>query len=136
MWVPRPEYADWAASTGLATQFPAASGESDDPDGDGFTNRAEWFASTDPTQRASRLELELTPRPTDLTDSDRTPIPAGQHVVYFRSVPGRYYGAQRTTALGGAWELQAVRVADTSQTRFLLAQPVVTQAFCRVVALP
>ena len=39
------------------TQFPNASAEGDDPDGDGFTNGAEWFTATDPTQRASRLEL-------------------------------------------------------------------------------
>jgi hypothetical protein len=67
--VPRPAFGDWAASTGLTTQFPNASAEGDDPDGDGFTNGAEWFAATDPTQRASRLELEPTPRPADLAAS-------------------------------------------------------------------
>ena len=134
-WMPREHYADWAVTTGLTAQFPAANGESDDPDGDGFSNRDEWFAGTDPTQRASRLEMEFTPRPADLTASDRRPIPSGQHAVYFRSVPGRYYGVERATALGGAWELQAVRVADTSQTRFVLPKPE-AHAFYRVLVLP
>ena len=135
VWEPRSEYADWAVSTGLTAQFPGASAEGDDPDGDGFSNHDEWFAGTDPTQRASRLEMEFTPRPADLNASDQTPVEAGQHAVYFRSVPSRYYGVQRTTVLGGAWELQAVRVADTAQTRFVLPQPD-ARAFYRVLALP
>ena len=122
-------------STGLTAQFPGASGEGDDSDSDGFTNRDEWLAGTDPTQRGSRLEMELAPRPADLSASDKTPIEAGQHGVYFRSVPGRYYGVQRATALGGAWELQAVRVADAIQTRFVLPKPD-GQAFYRVLILP
>ena len=135
LWVERPSYADWAVSTGLNAQFPAASGEGDDADGDGFTNGDEWFASTDPTQSASRLELELTSRPADLTASDQTPVPAGQRAVYFRSVPGRYYGVQSTTNLSGPWTLQAVRIASTSQTRFVLPASG-PQAFYRVLALP
>ena len=122
-------------STGLNAQFPNASAEGDDPDGDGFTNGAEWFAGTDPTQSASRLELELSPRPADLTASDQTPFPAGQRAVYFRSVPGRYYGVQNAADLSAAWTLQATRVASTTQTRFVLPA-ISSQDFYRVLALP
>ena len=45
-------------------------------------------------------------------------MPAGKHAVYFRSVPGRYYGVQRARSLGGTWELQGTRIASTTQTRF------------------
>jgi hypothetical protein len=119
----------------LATQFPNARAEGDDPDGDDFTNGAEWFTATDPTQRASRLELEPTPRPADLSASDQTPIEPDQHAVYLRSVPGRYYAVQRATSLRGAWELQATKVAATTQTRFMLPRPV-DHGFYRVLALP
>ena len=90
-----------------------------------------------PTQSASSLALELTPRPADLSDADRTPIPPGQRAVYFRSAPHRYYGVERALTLAGPWELQATRVAseNTSQTRVLLDRPE-KQAFYRVVALP
>jgi hypothetical protein len=135
VWRPRPTFEDWAVSTGLTAQFPNAGAQSDDPDSDGFTNGAEWFAATDPTQRASRLELELTPRAADLTASDQTPIEPGQHAVYFRSVPDRYYGVQRATSLGGAWELQATKVGASTQTRFVLPKPS-DHAFYRVLALP
>ncbi|MFO1498643.1 MAG: leucine-rich repeat protein [Verrucomicrobiota bacterium] len=135
VWVPLAPYGEWAESTGLTAQFPAARSEADDPDGDGFTNGDEWFAATDPTQRASRLELEPMPRPADLSGSDRTPIEPGQHVVYLRSVPGRYYGVQSATSLDGAWELRATKVAATTQTRFVLPKPA-DHAFYRVLALP
>jgi hypothetical protein len=135
VWVPRPAFGDWAVSTGLTAQFPNASSEGDDPDGDGFSNGDEWFAATDPTQRASRLELQLTPRPADLSGSDQTPIKPGQHAVYLRSVPGHYYGVERATSLEGAWELQATKVAATPQTRFVLPKPA-DHGFYRVLALP
>lgn len=62
-------------------------------------------------------------------------MPAGQRAVYFRSVPGRYYGAQSATDLSGAWNFQATRVASTTQTRFVLPAGG-SQDFCRVLALP
>ena len=133
--VERPSYADWAASTGLIAQFPAASSEDDDADGDGLTNRDEWFVGSDPTQSASRLEIELAARPADLTASDKTPVPAGQHAVYFRSVPGRYYGVQGAAGASGAWTVQAVRIASTTQTRFALPAGG-SQVFYRVAELP
>ena len=55
--------------------------------------------------------------------------------MYFRSVPDHYYGVQRSTGLGGAWELQATRVAATPQTRFVLPKPA-DHSFYRVLALP
>ena len=70
------------------------------------------------------------------TEPDRTPVPAGKRAVYFRSVPGRYYGVQRATTLGGAWEFQAVRIASTTQTRFVLGNPNQPQVFYRVLVLP
>ena len=135
LWMERPSYADWAVSIGLNAQFPDASDEDDDADGDGSTNGDEWFAGTDPTQSAFRLELELAPRPADLTASDQTPVPVGQRAVYFRSVPARYYGVESTTNLNDAWNLQATRVASTTQTRFLLPAGE-AQIFYRVLALP
>ena len=134
--MPLTPYQDWAKSSGLATQFPAASAEADDPDGDGLTNRAEWLAGTDPTQPASRLELESVPRPADLAAPDLAPISEGQHAVYFRSVPGRYYGVQRAGGLSGPWELQAVVIASATQTRFVLEAAAEPQAFYRVLVLP
>jgi len=41
LWIEPPAYAGWAVSTGLSAQFPNASAENDDPDSDGFPNRAE-----------------------------------------------------------------------------------------------
>ncbi|MBM3823853.1 MAG: hypothetical protein FJ404_13380 [Verrucomicrobia bacterium] len=90
VWLERPKYADWTQSTGLLSQFPGASTEGDDPDGDGVSNGDEGFAGTDPTQRNSRLEIERAIRPADLSSSDKTPSPMCSHGLYFRSVPGRY----------------------------------------------
>ncbi|MBK7998489.1 MAG: leucine-rich repeat domain-containing protein [Verrucomicrobia bacterium] len=135
VWTTLSGYDIWAVTTGLTTLFPDSQGESDDPDIDGFTNRSEWLAGTDPTQSASHLELEFTPRPADLSDSDKIPVPVDRHAVYFRSIPGRYYGVQRAMVLGGEWELQAVRVASTSQTRLVLWSPD-SQVYYRVIVLP
>jgi hypothetical protein len=135
LWEPRPGYSEWAVSSGLLAQFPNASAESDDPDGDGPSNHDEWLAGTDPTLPASRLELELVPRPADLVETDRTPVPDGHHALHFRSVPGRYYGVQSAARLGDSWELQAVRVASATQTRFVVPNPT-ANAFYRVLVLP
>ena len=137
VWTPLPSYAEWAASSGLAVNYPSSSGENDDPDGDGINNHDEWLSGTDPTQKASVLVLELVPRPMDLSADDQKPVPSNKRTIYFRSVPGRYYGIQSTGKLPGDWQFQAVRIAPTeaSQTRFLLDQPT-TNAFFRVLALP
>jgi hypothetical protein len=135
IWETRPSYSSWAASTGLNAQFPAANGPGDDADGDGVTNNDEWLAGTNPTQSTSRFELERAARPADLTASDQTSVPAGQRGVYFRSVPGRYYGVQSAGDLAGPWNLRAVRFASTSQTRFALPADS-PQIFYRVIVLP
>jgi len=67
---------------------------------------------------------------------DRAPISAGEHAVYFRSVPSRYYGVQRASSVTGTWELQAVVIASATQTRFVLDDPGEPQAFYRVLVLP
>ncbi|MCW5559928.1 MAG: leucine-rich repeat domain-containing protein, partial [Verrucomicrobiae bacterium] len=137
VWKPRPTYSDWVKSTGLATQFPEASGETDDPDGDGRLNGDEWLADTDPTQSTSRLEIELTPRLADLAPEDQTSIPAGKYGVYFRSVAGRYYSLQSVSGLGEAWRAQATRIGapGATQTRILLPEPG-PQVFFRILVLP
>ena len=135
VWEPRPSYSEWALSSGLTAQFPNASAEGDDPDGDGLSNHDEWLAGTDPTQRGSVLALELAPSPADLADTDRAPVPGGYHAVYFRSVPGRYYGVLSTALIQGPWALQGVRVASAAQTRFVVQNPGAS-AFHRVVLLP
>lgn len=134
---PRPEFSDWILTTGLAVQFPDAIGKSDDPDGDEVSNYDEWLADTDPTQRSSRLTLELGPRLADLSVTDRTAISEDQYPIYFRSVPGRYYGVQQATCLDGSWELQATKMAanGTTQSRILLPRPDF-QAFYRILTFP
>jgi hypothetical protein len=135
VWELRPSYSEWAVSSGLTAQFPNASAEGDDPDGDLLSNHDEWLAGTDPTQRASVLALELEPRPADLASNDRIPVPGGHRAVYFQSVPGRYYGVQSTALIPGLWSLVDVRVASATQTRFVVQKPP-TSAFYRVVLLP
>lgn len=135
VWLERPKYADWMQSTGLLSQFPGASTEADDPDGDGVSSGDEWFAGTDPTQRSSRLEMEQAIRFADLPESDQTPITPHSHGLHFRSVPGRYYALESAPALGDPWELRDTRLASTTQTRFLVDTPR-DNAFFRVVVLP
>lgn len=135
VWLERPKYADWMQSTGLLSQFPGASTEADDPDGDGVSNGDEWFAGTDPTQRSSRLEMEQAIRFADLPEPDQTPIPLYSHGLHFRSVPGRYYALESAPALGAPWQLRDTRVASTTQTRFLVDTPR-DNVFFRVVVLP
>ena len=135
IWSRVPNYAAWVLSSGLGAKYPNATGETDDPDGDGLVNRGEWVAGTDPTEADSVLVLELVPRPADLADADRSSVPEGFHALYFRSVPGRRYGANVSPVLGGAWQQQAIAVASTTQTRFLVPKPA-SQGFYRVVVLP
>ena len=124
-------------SVDLAVKYPAASGENDDPDHDGLTNRDEWLAGTDPTLASSQLILETTARLSDLAASDKSRVPIGRRPIYFKSVPGRYYGVQSATSISGPWTLQAVRVSatNTTQTRLLVVEPS-TNAFYRIVVNP
>ncbi len=132
---PPASYPDWSAAFVLAVQYPFASAENDDADGDGAANNEERLAGTDPTQAGSRLQLELAPQPGDLSEADKTPVPDGSHAIFFSSVPGLYYGAETLDTLQGVWVLQAVAVASTAQTRFVVPNPA-SQAFYRVVVLP
>jgi hypothetical protein len=143
LWIDPPLYSDWLPSSGLLVQYPDASAESDDPDQDRMNNYAEMLAGTDPTDRASVLILESAPRPADLTEADRTPIGAGQHAIYFRTVPGKQYGIQWNDSLSsdpgaewrteeGLWWTEAVVTAMTMQTRFVFEKPA-SQAFYRVI---
>lgn len=135
LWRPPPEYTDWAKSVGLEAQFPTASSEGDDPDGDRLTNRDERLAGTDPTQRTSMFELDLASRPAELTESDRTPITGDRNAIYFRSVPGKRYGIESARSLQGSWQLKAVTTASSTQTRFVLERTE-PEAFYRVLVLP
>ena len=80
----------------------------------------------------SLLILERVPRPADLTEADRTPIAAGQHALYFRSVPGKQYGVQWADAVDGPWNATAVVTASTTQKRLVFDRPA-THAFYRVI---
>jgi hypothetical protein len=115
-WIEPPVYGEWVQLTDLPLRFPGAMGEDDDPDGDGMTNYAEMLAGTDPTEGASRLVMELWPRPEDLTEADRMPVNDGQDAVYFRSMPGKRYAVQWTDVLQGPWQVNAVLIATTTQT--------------------
>ncbi len=125
-------YQEWAKATGLLDKYPNASGESDDPDRDGMTNRAEMAAGTDPTNPHSVLAFERVPRPNDLEDADKTPAGAGQLAIYFQSFPGKTYALQSLDRLGGNWQDVLSLVATTTQKRALVPKPV-KQVFYRVV---
>ena len=70
--------------------------ESADPDGDGWTNRSEWIAGTDPTDAAAVFT-------THVTD--------GRGLRFIR-IPGRTYRVETSTTLGG-WTTHAT-IADGS----------------------
>lgn len=143
LWIDPPLYSDWLPSSGLLAQYPDTTAEADDPDQDGMTNYAEMLAGTDPEDPASVLMLESVPRPADLAEADRTPLGAGQHAIYFRTVPGKQYGIQWNDSLSrdpgaewwtyqGLWRTEAVVTATTTQTRFVFDKPV-RHAFYRVI---
>jgi hypothetical protein len=132
LWIEPPAYGDWLPSTSLLTEYPHASAEADDPDQDGMSNYSEMLAGTDPIDRASLLILERVPRPADLTEADRTPIAAGRHALYFRSVPGKQYGAQWAESIDGPWNTTAAVIPTTTQKRLVFDRPA-THAFYRVI---
>lgn len=134
VWTPLANYNEWAGAVGLTTTYPSASGPDSDADGDGLTNGSEWIAGTDPTDSNSVPALELFPVMASLTDGDRKTIAVNQRALYFRSVPGRYYGLQTAPAMDGHWALIKVRSATTTQIRFAI-EKTLTTAFYRVVLL-
>lgn len=132
LWVEQPTYQEWAKNSGLLDQFPSASGESDDADGDRMTNLAEMLAATDPINAASALMFESVLRPDALTDADKTALGTDQHALYFQTVPGKQYGIQSLNALGGTWQTETNVTATTTQKRVLVTKPV-SQGFYRLV---
>jgi hypothetical protein len=132
LWNPEPTYTQWAQANGLATRYPNASGEANDPDLDGSTNLAEMRAGTDPTNPNSALKFETTPRPADLAETDKTPIPTDRHALYIQTVPGKTYTIQATDAFGGPWQTETAATATTAQKRILLTKPA-AQRFYRLL---
>lgn len=135
LWTEQPTYQDWARNTGLLDRFPEASGETDDADGDGMSNRAEMLAGTDPVNSGSALMFENLSRPDVLTDADKAAIGPDQHALYFQAVPGRKYEIQSVTAFGGTWQTETNVIATTTQKRIVVIKPV-DQGFYRIVLVP
>ncbi len=138
LWVEQTPFQQWAQTCGLLDKFPNASGETDDADHDGMSNLAEMQAGTDPTTAASALKFERASRLADLTDDDKTAIGSDQHALYFQAVPGKKYGIQRLTAIGGivgVWQTETNVTATTTQKRVLVNRPT-DQGFYRAVLVP
>ncbi|MCP5522991.1 MAG: leucine-rich repeat protein [Verrucomicrobiales bacterium] len=131
-WIDPPRYDDWLLTTALAAEYPEASGESDDPDGDGLNNHEEMLAGTSPTDPNSVLELEPVPRPDDLTEQDRQPLGPSEHAVYARTIPGKSYAVQWANTVEGPWHVDEVVTATTAQKRFVLPKPT-TQGLYQVI---
>jgi hypothetical protein len=122
--------------TGLRAQFPNASGEQDDPDGDGMSNAQERLAGTDPTRADSRLAFETEARPADLSTNDLATLLPGQFALYFQSVPQVSYNLLACTNLAGnSWNIATNVTATTTQKRVVLDRPA-GQAFYRVAVRP
>jgi hypothetical protein len=128
-------FEQWAATNGLAAQFPNACGEPDDADHDGMSNLQEMYAGTDPTSAKSALAFESTARPEDLIEEDKTPLEAGQFALYFQTVPGRTYDIQSCATLNGEWSMAKTVIAATTQKRVALSRPA-EKAFYRVATRP
>lgn len=89
------DYVAWKSANFTQAELldPAISGDTADPDGDGWDNRSEYMAGTDPRDADSRFEIL---QGGFLTD-------AGYH-VRFSTVAGRNYQVQYRDALNaGAW---------------------------------
>lgn len=135
-WTSPPLYGEWARSMGLLDLYSSASGETDDPDQDGANNLAEMDAGTDPTNLDSVLRFEPLPRPNDLSETDKTTLGAGQHALYFQSVPGTPYTIQSTEILGGgAWQNEVTVTATSTQKRVVLTHSA-SPRFYRVMLPP
>ena len=76
----------WERANGLPVGAPSADA---DNDGDGFTNRSEFLAGTDPNNAASALRAV-----------GASSLPNGQTQLDFTTVPGVRYQLQRSASLG------------------------------------
>lgn len=93
-----PPYTVWAGSQFTPAQLmdPATSGPDADPDGDGYSNYAEFTAGTNPLNPASHLQLRVSPAQTNA-------------VLNFDGVSNKTYTVQyRGLAEAGGWQ----RLAD------------------------
>jgi hypothetical protein len=129
VWVPT--FAEWVDLSGLASQFPNACGEQDDPDQDGLGNLAEWKAGTDPLNAQSTLAFEAAARPEALSTEDQTPLAEGQFGLYFQSVPGKAYDVLFADKASGTWAVAQTLTATTQQKRVVFERPA-GQAFYRI----
>ena len=98
-----------ADGDGLPTDFEteygfnpnAAGDETDDPDGDGFTNAQEFFAGTDPTERDSAMKADISKTPAGIA-------------IRFPSTAGRRYLIERCADLRvGIWAIFASNLEGT-----------------------
>ena len=90
-------------------------GESADPDGDGWANREEWIAGTDPTDSTSVFTTTVTP--------------AGG--LSFSRIPGRAYIVETTIDLTG-WSLHTTVPAGSGEIVVDAPDPPGTVRFYRV----
>jgi len=88
--------------------------ESADPDGDGWTNRDEWIAGTDPTDPSSRFTTSVTP-----------------NGISFTRIPGRSYLVETTETLAN-WSPHATVPAGSGDITIPHPQPPGHARFYRV----
>jgi hypothetical protein len=89
-----PPYAAWACRVFTPAQLmdPTVSGPEADPDGDGFSNSAEFTAGTEPLNRNSARKLKLS-------------LPLGRPTVVFEARSNKTYTVQSTAFLDDAnWQ--------------------------------
>jgi hypothetical protein len=107
---------------------------SEDLDADGMTNGEEKIAGTDPSDAASRLELERVARPEALTVDDQTPVAAGDVALFVKTIPGARYEVVERDTLEQNPKVVATFTATTTQKRIVVTRTP-ANAFFQVVTL-